>query len=154
MNSFGFFMVFLLVLTCTDTQDLQEKQTPSMPPSVIAIRGQQYKQRNPGFTLPGHLRTPKPAPGAHPRFTGPERLTQEAFRTLLVTDQQGSEQSDSEVLCWGIWYYKVFQIRRVPIITNVLTSNKCTELAMPIALIQQFVVRHQPVREENLRLWS
>lgn len=37
-------------------------------------------------------------------------------------------------------------------ITNVLTSNKCTELAMPIALIQQFVVRHQPVREENLRL--
>lgn len=35
-------------------------------------------------------------------------------------------------------------------ITNVLTSNKC--LAMPIALIQQFVVRHQPVREENLRL--
>lgn len=152
MNSFGFFMVFLLVLTCTDTQDLQEKQTPSMPPSVIAIRGQQYKQRNPGFTLPGHLRTPKPAPGAHPRFTGPERLTQEAFRTLLVTDQQGSEQSDSEVLCWGIWYYKVFQIRRVPIITNVLTSNKCTELAMPIALIQQFVVRHQPVREENLRL--
>lgn len=34
-------------------------------------------------------------------------------------------------------------------ITNVLTS---TELAMPIALIQQFVVRHQPVREENLRL--
>lgn len=154
MNSFGFFMVFLLVLTCTDTQDLQEKQTPSMPPSVIAIRGQQYKQRNPGFTLPGHLRTPKPAPGAHPRFTGPERLTQEAFRTLLVTNQQGSEQSDSEVLCWGIWYYKVFQIRRVPIITNVLTSNKCTELAMPIALIQQFVVRHQPVREENLRLWS
>lgn len=152
MNSFGFFMVFLLVLTCTGTQDLQEKQTPSMPPSVIAIRGQQYKQRNPGFTLPGHLRTPKPAPGAHPRFTGPERLTQEAFRTLLVTDQQGSEQSDSEVLCWGIWYYKVFQIRRVPIITNVLTSNKCTKLAMPIALIHQFVVRHQPVREENLRL--
>lgn len=48
---------------------------------------------------------------------------------LLVTDQQGSEQSDSGVLCWGIWYYKVFQIRRVPIITNVLTSNKCTELA-------------------------
>lgn len=48
---------------------------------------------------------------------------------LLVTDQQGSEQSDSGVLCWGIWYYKVFQIRRVPIITNVLTSNKCTEFA-------------------------
>lgn len=123
MNSFGFFLVFLLVLTCTDTQDLQEKQTPSMPPSVIAIRGQQYKQRNPGFTLPGHLRTPKPAPGAHPRFTGPERLTQEAFRTLLVTDQQGSEQSDSEVLCWGIWYYKVFQIRRVPIIKAVDVTN-------------------------------
>lgn len=123
MNSFGVFLVFLLVLTCTDTQDLQEKQTPSMPPSVIAIRGQQYKQRNPGFTLPGHLRTPKPAPGAHPRFTGPERLTQEAFRTLLVTDQQGSEQSDSEVLCWGIWYYKVFQIRRVPIIKAVDVTN-------------------------------
>lgn len=50
-------------------------------------------------------------------------LSQEAFRTLLVTDQQGSEQSDSEVLCWGIWYYKVFQIRRVPIIKAVDVTN-------------------------------
>lgn len=103
------------MLTRTDTQDLQEKQTPSMPPSVIPILGQPYKQRNPGFTLPGHIHTPKPAPGARPRFTGLKRLTQEAFRTLLVTDQV-SKQSESEVLCWGIWYYKVFQIRQVLII--------------------------------------